>query len=96
MNKRVGGIITLAATCSLVASMMLSTPSFADGITIPGSIKVKEFKQLMKDRGMDLSGEDDSDGGIENRGTAIFVYTFAPLTEKQMEDMIYASAESRR
>lgn len=61
--------------------------SFADGIVIPGSIKLNEFKRLMKERGMDLSGTDNADGMIESGGNKIKVITYQPVTLEQLDLM---------
>jgi len=79
MNKVVVGVMGL-----LLAS---TTIVFADGVVIPGSIKVEAFKREMSERGMDLSGGDDADGVIENYGTKIKVITYKPVTLEQMELM---------
>ena len=69
---------------ALIATLVATPLSFADGIWIPGSIKVEKFKELMLERGMNLSGSDDSDGAIEQFGTKIKVVTYKPVTEEQL------------
>ena len=66
---------------------MLSFPSIAhaDGIIIPFSIKVNEFKKEMKKSGMDLYGRDNSDGEVSNNGTSIKIITYKPVTLEEME-----------
>ncbi len=61
--------------------------SFADGVIIPVSIKVDEFKKDMMDKGMNLYGGDKADGEIENKGTQIKIITYKPVTMEQMELM---------
>lgn len=77
MKKILGGLIVL----------MLSLPSIAhaDGVIIPASIKVNEFKKEMKILGMDLYGNDESDGEIINNGTSIKVVTYKPISIEQLE-----------
>lgn len=71
----------------LIATLATAPLSFADGVIIPGSIKVERFKQLMKEHGMDLYGGDDADGEIQNSGTKMKVVTYKPVTLEQMETM---------
>lgn len=59
--------------------------SYADGVIIPVSIKVERFKELMKEKGMNLYGGDDADGEVQNNGTAIKVITYRPVTLEQMD-----------
>lgn len=62
----------------------LTTISYADGVIIQKSIKVKGFIAEMKERGLDFSGGDDSDGEIQNGGTQIKVVTYKPVTPEQL------------
>lgn len=78
MNRIVGGLICLAIIGS-------PTISYADGIIIPRSIKVGEFKKDMKNMGLDLYGRDDSDGEVINMGTSIKVITYAPVTPEKLD-----------
>lgn len=80
MNK----ILVVLTMLTLIGATSIS---YADGVIIPVSVKVNEFKKEMKLRGMDLSGEDYSDGTIENRGTSIKVITYKPVTIEQMDLM---------
>lgn len=79
MNKILGGLIVI----------MLSLPSisYADGVVIPGSIKVEAFIKDMKEHGMDLSGSDSSDGYVDSLGNSIKVITYKPVALEQMELM---------
>jgi len=77
--------------------MLVAVPiSHADGVIIPMSTKVKMFKELMLERGMDFSGEDDSDGHIEDYGTKIKIYTNKPVTLEQLELIKDAAYLARR
>lgn len=78
MNKIVVGVLVLLMMAS-------TTICYADGVIIPGSIKVKAFKKEMKKYGFNLDGEDDSDGYIENYGTKIKVITYKPVTLDDLE-----------
>ena len=91
MNKMVVGVILTIGV--VVAS---TTIVFADGVVIPGSIKVEKFREEMKSHGMDLYGKDSSDGDIENKGNAIKVITYKPVTIEQMDWMKDAAAKSVR
>lgn len=90
--KRMGAMIT----AGLIATLIVAPMSFADGVMIPGSIKVGQFKKLMKDRGMNLYCGDESDGAVEEGGTQIKVVTYQPVTEKQLDDMKEAALLSLR
>ena len=61
-----------------------SAISFADGVIIPGSIKVNEFKEKMKQKGYDLSGSDEAYGEVENNGTKMKIITYKPVTEEEL------------
>lgn len=76
--------------------MASTTISYADGVIIPGSIKVEAFKKEMKEHGMNLYGGDEADGEIENDGTRIKVITYKPVTPEQMEIMKDAASKSVR
>ena len=89
MNKILGGLI-------VVALISLPSISFADGVVIPASIKVEEFKKEMKHKGMDLYGGDDSDGLVENYGNKIKVITYLPVTMEQMDLMKEAAFRNVR
>ena len=81
MNKILVGIM-------MATAIVFSTSiALADGVIIPGSIRVEEFKKLMNERGMDLSGSDDSDGYVENGGNKIKVISYAPVKMEKMELM---------
>ena len=88
MNRIVAGLIG-------VTLMGFATISYADGVLVPGSIKIASFKKEMKKRGMDLYGRDDSDGAIENGGTQIKIITYKPVTPEQLDlikDVSYKNA----
>ena len=78
MNKILVGLIVGA----LISSTSIC---FADGVIIPGSIKVEAFKKEMKSHGMDLYGTDNSDGEVENKGTQMKVITYKSVTPEQLE-----------
>jgi len=80
MNRIVVGV-------SVLLIMASTTISYADGVIIPASIKVEQFKKEMLAHGIDLSGGDDADGFIESKGNEIKVITFNPVTIEQMELM---------
>lgn len=80
----------------LIATLVAPTLSYADGVIIPMSTKVNMFKKLMKEHGIDLSGEDDADGRVEDYGTTIKVYTNKPLTLDELEIIKQAAYEARR
>lgn len=73
-----------------------TTTALADGVIIPGSIKVEQFKEEMKSLGMDLYGTESSDGEIQNKGTEIKVITYKPVTIEQMDWMKDAAKKSVR
>lgn len=79
---KLGAIIAV-----LIATLVAPTLSYADGVIIPMSTKVNLFKKLMKERGMDLSGEDDSDGHVQDYGNEIKVITNRPVTLEQLDKM---------
>lgn len=90
MNKILVGIM-------MATAIVFSTSiALADGVIIPGSIKVEEFKKIMLKHGMDLSGGDDADGYVDNKGTSIKVITYAPVSIEQMELMKEAAFKSVR
>lgn len=76
MNKILVGLILMVFSTSI---------AFADGVIIPLPIKVESFKKEMKSLGMDLSGDDDADGYVENLGTSIKVITYRPVTIEEMD-----------
>lgn len=82
MNRLLVGVIV-----SIGVIMASTSMSFADGVIIPGSIKIEEFKKVMKENGMDLYGDDESDGFIENEGNKIKVVTYKSVTMEQLEMM---------
>lgn len=80
MNKiAVGLILTLGVV------MGSTVISYADAVVIPVSIRVDAFKSEMKKCGMDLSGQDSSDGEILNMGTSMKVITYKSVTPKQLD-----------
>lgn len=88
------GVVIIAG---LIATMLVAAPfAFADVAWIPGSIKVEKFKQLMLDRGMDLSGGDEADGLVENFGTKIKVVTYREVTIEQLDMMKEAATLALR
>jgi hypothetical protein len=78
------GVITLAG---LITTMIVAAPlSYADGIVVPMSTKVGMFKKLMKQKGMNLYGRDNSDGHVEDNGSrGIKVITNLSVTDEQLE-----------
>jgi hypothetical protein len=57
----------------------VTLPSHADEINIPFSVKIESFKRELLNQGLDLYGQDDSDGYVFDRGSEIVVYTYKPL-----------------
>lgn len=65
--------------------LSLTTISYADGIIIPMSIKVEQFKKEVKEKGLDLYGSDSSDGEVQNLGTSMKVITYRPATLDELD-----------
>lgn len=76
-TTRVIGLTLLAlVVCSL---------SFADEIEIPIAVYMTEFKDCCSDRGLDLYGNRESDGFIQDKAQKFVVYTYRTFNEEQME-----------
>lgn len=90
MNKILVGLIGI--------TLLLGSTSIvhADGVVIPVSTKVEQFKELMLENGMNLYGGDDADGFIEDYGTKIKIITYKQVTIEQMELMKEAAFKSVR
>lgn len=70
-----------------ILSMAFPISLFADVVWIPMPTKVGEFKEIMREKGMDLSGSDNAEGFVEDHGTKIKVVTYGTLSNKQLDDM---------
>lgn len=86
----------IAIIAALIATLVVIPFASADGVIIPGSVKVSKFKKIMKHLGMDLYGGDEADGLVEEGGTQIKVITYRPVTIEQMDWMKEAAQKSLR
>ena len=80
----------------MIMALLVPTLVHADGVLIPRSIKIEQFKTEMKELGMDLYGNDDSDGTVENLGTSMKVITYGSVTIEQLELIREVSAKNVR
>lgn len=86
----------VAITAALIATLIASPLALADVIWIPMSTKVGKFKAEMMERGLDLYGNDDSLGHVEDYGTKIKVVTHRWMTDEELELIKDAALASRR
>lgn len=88
--RKLGGLIVVLA--------ILGSPSlsYADVIWIPMPTKVKMFKKLMKERGLDLSGTDEADGHVEDHGTKIKIVTHRWMEMDELDKIKEAAVLARR
>ena len=76
----VGGII--------VTGILLAQPLlFADEMQIPFAINTNKFLEEAKAVGLDLYGEDDSIGHVENKGTQFIVYTYGMMSSSDLDKL---------
>ena len=62
-----------------------TTMTYADIIHIPRATKVKQFVEESRRLGLDLSGSDESDGFVNDRGTEIEIVTYRNMTLEELE-----------
>lgn len=87
------GVAILAV---FVATLVASPLALSDVIWIPMSTKIEQLKADLLDKGINLSGSDDSDGHIENYGTKVKIVTNRWMEDHEMQMILEAAVNARR
>jgi len=86
----------VAIIAALIATLVASPLALADVVWIPMPTKVGKFKKECKEHGLDLYGQDDSIGQVEDFGTKLKVVTHRWLEQNELDIIMDAAVASRR
>jgi len=84
---------TLAVTFFLVFSAI---SAFADEVIIPFPVYLEDFKNDAKSHGLDLEGQKESIGFVQDRGSDFSIFTYKHISIEHLEVIQSLSAKHLR